>query len=282
MEKEKEEKEKGKGKSQSNSKSSKVVPDGKGNGKSSTPGGKPSEGKSAGENEKRKPRQCVYYASSAGCIRGKSCPFLHQNDSVTKKPLSADAADVQRLKGKPQFVLKPINSGSPNPTAGVPVPSSRATSSTTPAPQVSMLRVDRQQLEPQPEPVRRHPIAEWRPHSGPTRERHPKFLLPTDEAVVPMCPHMAGQHSEHIVFGANQHACWLRCTLCEKTSRRVLYRYTICVKCPGRRHDDDEALWATATRCVSVKWNCLLLRLFWMRRKDTHRGITSTPTICRH
>ena len=80
---------------------------------------------------------------------------------------------------------------------------------------------------------------------------------------------MAGQHSEHIVFGAKQHACWLRCTLCEKTSRRVLYRYTICMKCPGRRRDDYEPLWETSTRCVLVKWNCLLLRLFWMGSEDT-------------
>ena len=28
--------------------------------------------------------------------------------------------------------------------------------------------------------------------------------------------HMAGQRTEHIVFGANRYACWLRCSLCEK------------------------------------------------------------------
>ena len=132
-----------------------------------------------------------------------------------------------------------------------------------------MVRVDRQQLEPEPEPIRRHPVADWRPHTGPTRENHPKFLLPTEEPLVPMSPHMAGQHFEHIVFGANQHACWLRCTLCEKTSRRVIYRYTICMKCPGRRREDYEPLWETSTRCVLVKWNCLLLRLFWMGSEDT-------------
>ena len=236
---------KGKGKSQSKSKSSKEAPDGKGAGKSTTPGRKPSEGKSTGEPVKRKPRQCVYYASSAGCIRGKNCPFLHENDSVTKKPLPADAADVQRLKGKPQLVLKPVTSGSPNLTTGNPVPLSGAASSTTPTPQVSMLRVNRQDLGL--EPPRQHPIAEWRPHSGPTRERHPKVLL-TEEAEIPMCIHMAGQHTEHIVYGANQHSCWLRCQLCERTSRRILYQYTMCMKCPGRRSGDDQPLWAIATR----------------------------------
>ena len=261
---------KGKGKSQSTSKPSTPAPDGKGQSKGSTPGGKPTGGKSSGDAVKKKPKQCVYYASSAGCVRGKSCPFLHQNDSVTKKPLPADAADVQRLKGKPQFVLKPINSGASNPVPGVPAPSSGATSSTTPtpAPQVGMVRDNRQQLEPEPEPIRRHPVADWRPHVGPTREHHPKFLLPTEEAMVPLSLHMPGQHSEHIVFGANQHACWLRCTLCEKTSPRVLYRYTICMKCLGRRREDYEPLWETSTRCVLLKWNCLLLRLFWMGSKD--------------
>ena len=171
-------------------------------------------------------------------------------------------------KGKKKGPPLPDGKGKGGKGKGNPSPSSGATSSTTPAPQVSMLRVDRQQLEPEPEPVRRHPVAEWRPHSGPTRENHPKFLLPTEEAVVPMSPHMAGQHSEHIVFGANQHACWLRCTLCEKTSRRVLYRYTICMKCPGRRRDDYEPLWETSTRCVLAQWNCLLLRLFWMGSED--------------
>ena len=125
---------KGKGKSQSTSKASTPPPDGKGQSKGSTPGGKPSGGKSSGDNVKKKPKQRVYYASSAGCIRGKSCPFLHQNDSVTKKPLPADPADVQRLKGKPQFVLKLVNSGATNPAPGVPAPSPGATSSTTPAP----------------------------------------------------------------------------------------------------------------------------------------------------
>ena len=116
----------------------------------------------------------------------------------------------------------------------------------------------------------RSAVAEWRPHSGPTREKHPKFLLPTEEAVVPMCLHMAGQHSEHIVFGANKYACWLRCTLCEQTSRRALYRYTICMKCPGRRHDDDEPLWATAhTMCVS-KVELSPSPPLWRGREDTH------------
>ena len=168
---------KGKGKSQSKSKSSTPAPEGKGQSKGvAVPGGKPSGitgGKPSGESVKKKPKQCVFYASPAGCIRGKSCPFLHQNDSVTKKPLPADPADVQRLKGKLQSAPKPANSGALSTAPGVATPSTGATSITTPAPtpQVSMVRVDRQQLEPEPEPIRRHPVAHWRPHDGPTRER---------------------------------------------------------------------------------------------------------------
>ena len=79
---------------------------------------------------------------------------------------------------------------------------------------------------------------------------------------------MAGQHFEHIVFGANQHACWLRCTLCEKTSPRIYCRFTICMKCPRRRREEHEPLWHISTRCVLMKWNCLLLRLFWMGTED--------------
>ena len=264
---------KGKGKSQSSSKPSTPAPEGKGQSKSSNLGGKSSGGtggKPSGDPVKKKPKQCAFYASPAGCIRGKSCPFLHQNDSVTKKPLPADPADVQRLKGKPQSVPKPTTGGATNPAPGVPASSSGATSSTTPAlvPQLSMIRVDRHHLEPEPEPLRRHPVADWRPHGGPTRENHPKFLLSTAESMKPMSIHMAGQHFEHIVFGANQHACWLRCTLCEKISPRIYYRFTICMKCQGRRREDHEPLWHISTRCVLMKWNCLLLRLFWMGTED--------------
>ena len=262
---------KGKGKSQSKSKASTPAPEGKGQSKGSTPGEKPTGGKPSGETVKRKPKQCAFYASPAGCIRGKSCPFLHQNDSVTKKPLPADPADVQRLKGKLQSVPKPANSAETITTPAAPASSSGATASTTPASvlQLNMLRVDRQHLEPEPEPIRRHPVAAWRPHDGPTQERHPRFLLSMPEPEVSVNLHMAGQHAEHIVFGANKYACWLRCSLCEKISPRIFYRYTICMKCPERRRDDHEPLWHMSTRRVLMKWNCLLLRLFWMGMEVT-------------
>ena len=89
----------------------------------------------SGDAQKKRPRQRVYYASPAGCLRGKNCIYLHQNDSVTKKPLPADAADVQRLKGKPQAIPKATASVPLNVTPG-PAMSSTATSSTTPPPVV--------------------------------------------------------------------------------------------------------------------------------------------------
>ena len=272
---------KGKGKSQSKSKASTPAPEGKGQSKGSTPGEKPAGGKPSGEPVKRKPKQCVFYASPAGCIRGKSCPFLHQNDSVTKKPLPADPADVQRMKGKLQSIpkvtpLNPPNGGASAAATATPVPSSGATSSVAPVSvlQISMLRVDRQQLEPEPEPIRRHPVANWRPHSGPTEEKHPRFLLTMPDPEISILLHMAGQHTEHIVFGANKYACWLRCSLCEKISPRIFYRHTICMKCPERRRDDHEPLWHMSTRCVLMKWNCLLLRLFWMGTENTRAYFT--------
>ena len=200
---------------------------------------------------------------------------MHQNDSVIKKPLPADPADVQRMKGKLQSVPKvtPLNlpnGGASAAATAVPVSSSGATSSVAPVSvlQISMLRVDRQQLEPEPEPIRRHPVADWRPHSGPTEEKHPRFLLTMPDPEITIHLHMAGQHFEHIVFGANQYACWLRCTQCEAISPRIYYRFTVCMKCPGRRREDHEPLWHISTRCVLMKWNCLLLRLFWMGTED--------------
>ena len=40
------------------------------------------------------------------------------------------------------------------------------------------------------------------------------------------------------------------------------------MKCPGRRREDHEPLWRISTRCVLMKWNGLLLRLFWMGTED--------------
>ena len=83
----------------------------------STPGGKPSEANPPVTLSRRNPSSAYIMLHPLGVFE-VSCPFLHQNDGVTKKPLPADAADVQRLKGKPQFVLKPINGGASNPAPG--------------------------------------------------------------------------------------------------------------------------------------------------------------------
>ena len=62
--------------------------------------------KSSTDGQKKRPRKCVYYASPSGCIRGKDCLYLHQNDKVTKKPLPADPANVQNMQGRPQAIPK--------------------------------------------------------------------------------------------------------------------------------------------------------------------------------
>ena len=123
----------------------------------------------------------------------------------------------------------------------VPVPCSRATSSAAPVPvlETSMLRVAGQQLEPEPEPKRRHPVPEWRPHIGPTSKKHPRFPLSMPEPVFCINLHLAAHQSQHIVFCANKYACWLRCSPCERISQRF-HGYTVCMKCPERRRDDHE------------------------------------------
>ena len=45
---------------------------------------------------------CITHHSPSGCIRGKDCVYLYQNDSVAKKPLPANPADVQKYQGRPQ------------------------------------------------------------------------------------------------------------------------------------------------------------------------------------
>ena len=112
--------------------------------------------------------------------RVKVSPRLHLSriKGVTKKPLAADPVDVQRLHGKPQFVPK---------AAGVPTgPPPQASSSTTPTnqssavpkPVVSMIRVNRNDLEPEAEPGARHRVARWRATEGATISNHPIDPVP--------------------------------------------------------------------------------------------------------
>ena len=88
--------------------------------------------------------------------------YLHQNDPVTKKPLPADFADVQRLQGRPQVVPKAAGTptGPPAPTSSSTPPPGVPTA--VPKPVVSMIRVNRRDLEPESEPGTRHRVARWR------------------------------------------------------------------------------------------------------------------------
>ena len=51
-------------------------------------------------------------------------------------------------------------------------------------------------------------------------------------------------------------------------SPKIYYMFNVCLKCPWRRRADHEPLWHISTRCVLMKWNSLLLRLFWMGTED--------------
>ena len=79
------------------------------------------------EGPKKRPKQCVHYASPTGCLRGKDCLYLHQNDPVAKRPLAADPIDVQRLQGRPP---PPALTGA-----------TQSNTSAVPKPVVSMIRV---------------------------------------------------------------------------------------------------------------------------------------------
>ena len=137
-----------------------------------------------------------------------------------------------------------------------------------------MVRVTRRDVEPEPEP-RRHPVATWRQHEGPTRVRHPFVVLPTTEVGLPMRQHRAGQHSRDIVYGASQTSCWLRCTVCDCTSPRILYQYVGCVRCATRRNS-TQPTWAILAQCVWVNWGRVLLRLFWMGLDDASNYFADT------
>ena len=168
---------------------------------------------SPSEGPKKRPKQCVHYASPTGCLRGKDCLYLHQNDPVTKKPLAADSSDVQRLQGRPQVV--PKANGAP---AGLPPSASTgATESNTPAvpkPVVSMIRVHRRDLEPEAEPGARHRVARWRMTEGATISNHPIGAVPEPQGGITAIPHYGGLHGGRTHFEANQASIWCVCVHC--------------------------------------------------------------------
>ena len=217
------------------------------------------------EGPKKRPKQCVHYASSTGYLRGKDCLYLHQNDPVTKKPLQADPADVQRLQGKPQFVPKAASV----PTGPPPHASSSTTPTTVPTavpkPVVSTIRVNRRDLEPESEPGTRHRVARWRMTDGATESRHPIGVVPAPNGGIMAIPHFGGLHAGRTHFGSNQSSMWCRCQLCGVKTPTVTYKDVCCANC-YRLPPRGERSWNIMKNCVWAKWARLTIQFIWLGR----------------
>ena len=212
------------------------------------------------DGQKKRPKQCVHYASSTGCLRGKNCLYLHQNDPVTKKPMPADPADVQRLSGKPQIVPK-APAGPPPSVQSSTVPIS--TPSATPKPVVSMIRVDRRELEPEAEPGARHRVATWRMTDGATVSNHPIGRVPEPKGGITATPHFGGLHGGRTHFGSNQSSMWCRCQMCGISTPTVTYQDVCCTAC-YRLPPRGQRTWTIMKNCVWVKWARLTIQFIWL------------------
>ena len=215
------------------------------------------------DGQKKRPKQCVHYASSTGCLRGKNCLYLHQNDPVTKKPLPADPTDVQRLSGKPQIGPKASAVPSGPPPSSQPSAVPIGTPSATPKPVISMLRVDRRDLEPEAEPGARHRVARWRMTEGATISNHPIGRVSEPRGGITATPHFGGLHGGRTHFGSNQSSMWCRCQLCGITTPTVTYQDVCCTAC-YRLPPRGQRTWTIMKNCVWVKWARLTIQFIWL------------------
>ena len=215
------------------------------------------------DGQKKRPKQCVHYASSTGCLRGKDCLYLHQNDPVTKKPLAADPADVQRLNGRPQIVPKAasVPTGPPPPAQSSTIPIN--TSPAVPKPVVSMIRVNRRDLEPESEPGTRHRVARWRMTDGATVSNHPMGSVSDPQGGMPANPHLGGLHAGKTHFGSNQSSMWCRCHLCGVNTPIVTYKDVCCTNC-YRLPPRGERSWTIMKNCVWTKWARITMKFLWL------------------
>ena len=215
------------------------------------------------DGQKKRPKQCVHYASSTGCLRGKDCLYLHQNDPVTKKPLAADPADVQRLGGRPQIVPKAsgVPTGPPPSAQSSTAPISTPTAA--PKPVVSMIRVNRRDLEPEAEPGARHRVARWRMTEGATVSIHPMGSVPDPQGRMPANPHLGGLHAGRTHFGSNQSSMWCRCHLCGVNAPIVTYKDVCCTTC-YRLPPRGQRSWTIMKNCVWAKCARITLKFLWL------------------
>ena len=211
-----------------------------------TPSAKPAPAKTGGGNSAvrtenklpgRNRKQCVPYTTPAGCVNGNNCPFKHENDPVTKKPLPPLQEDVERyqaaLKRNPSLANpKPASSSGTGKAANI-------------SPTIKMIRVIPQSdSEEEPEPERETTqvpesiVIRPRPpgnHTNPEttvdlEELSRRFSEPgcTD----PVCWHMRNRSMfTNIVSGGNQHSRWLYCRQCDASGAVQTLDLMSCVNC---------------------------------------------------
>ena len=198
---------------------------------------------------------------------------------MTKKPLPADPADVQRLNGKPQIVPKAaaVPTGPPPSAQSSTAPVS--TPSATPKPVVSMIRVDRRDLEPEAEPGARHRVARWRMTEGATVSNHPMGRVSEPRGGISATPHLGGLHAGRTHFGSNQSSMWCRCHLCEVSTTTVTYQDVCCTAC-YRLPPRGQRTCTIMKNCVWVKWARITLKFLWLGKDSSnammHAAVTKT------
>ena len=95
-----------------------------------------------------------------------------------------------------------VPTGPPPPAQSSTTPINTPTA--VPKPVVSMIRVNRNDLEPESEPGTRHRVVRWRMVDGATVSNHPIGLVPEPQGGIPATPHLGGLHAGRTRFGSNQ------------------------------------------------------------------------------
>ena len=183
-------------------------------------------------------------------MNGNNCPFKHENDPLTKKPLPPLQEDVERhqaaLKRNPSLA-------NPKPTS-----SSGAGKAVNISPTVKMIRLIPQgDSEEEPEPEREATqvseltVIRPRPpgnHTNPERtvdleELSRRFSEPghTDP----------GSMFTNIVSGGNQHSRWLYCRQCDASGAVQTLDLMSCINCSPRHIYHQQLMRKT---CVRTKW----------------------------
>ena len=177
------------------------------------------------------PKQCAYFASPGGCVRGDKCMYLHEMENGKPKPaLPEDVAKLEaRAKSNPS--LRPPSKPppkSPSPT-GIPV--------------VKMLRVQPGEFDfdvyydCQATLVLDELFHECRePPQLNHRISDTGDINPTVKTTP--CRHMWTIKTMRIpLMQSNRYANWVRCPACGHTHANITYSATCCLKCKERHNE---------------------------------------------